>query len=410
MSAHTSFNKQDLKVLLLEGVHPVAEDIFRQDGYENVTYHKTALSESELLEAINDYHFIGIRSRTQLSEKVLSAAKKLVGVGCFCIGTNQVDLVAAQNRGIPVFNAPYSNTRSVAELVLGEMIMLLRGIPAKNAAAHRGEWLKTATLSNEARGKTLGIIGYGHIGTQLGILAEGIGMKVRFFDIENKLTLGNAEQVTELNELLAHSDVVSLHVPETEQTKGMMGQSQIAQMKPNSILINASRGTVVDIDALANALENKHLAGAAIDVFPTEPKSNSEEFQSPLRAFDNVILTPHIGGSTQEAQENIAIEVADKLIKYSNNGSTMSAVNFPQVSLPEHDKRHRILHIHKNRPGVLMQINQILSDNNVNISGQYLQTQGELGYVVTDIEQGSSQTALEKMRDIEGTIRARVLY
>ncbi|MBV34951.1 MAG: phosphoglycerate dehydrogenase [Rickettsiales bacterium] len=410
MSAHTSFNKQDLKVLLLEGVHPVAEDIFRQDGYENVTYHKTALSESELLEAINDYHFIGIRSRTQLSEKVLSSAKKLVGVGCFCIGTNQVDLVAAQNRGIPVFNAPYSNTRSVAELVLGEMIMLLRGIPAKNAAAHRGEWLKTAALSNEARGKTLGIIGYGHIGTQLGILAEGIGMKVRFFDIENKLTLGNAEQVTELNELLAHSDVVSLHVPETEQTKGMMGQSQIAQMKPNSILINASRGTVVDIDALANALENKHLAGAAIDVFPTEPKSNSEEFQSPLRAFDNVILTPHIGGSTQEAQENIAIEVADKLIKYSNNGSTMSAVNFPQVSLPEHDKRHRILHIHKNRPGVLMQINQILSDNDVNISGQYLQTQGELGYVVTDIEQGSSQTALEKMRDIEGTIRARVLY
>ena len=410
MSAHTSFNKQDLKVLLLEGVHPVAEDIFRQDGYENVTYHKTALSESELLEAINDYHFIGIRSRTQLSEKVLSSAKKLVGVGCFCIGTNQVDLVAAQNRGIPVFNAPYSNTRSVAELVLGEMIMLLRGIPAKNAAAHRGEWLKTAALSNEARGKTLGIIGYGHIGTQLGILAEGIGMKVRFFDIENKLTLGNAEQVTELNELLAHSDVVSLHVPETEQTKGMMGQSQIAQMKPNSILINASRGTVVDIDALANALENKHLAGAAIDVFPTEPKSNSEEFQSPLRAFDNVILTPHIGGSTQEAQENIAIEVADKLIKYSNNGSTMSAVNFPQVSLPEHDKRHRILHIHKNRPGILMQINQILSDNDVNISGQYLQTQGELGYVVTDIEQGSSQTALEKMRDIEGTIRARVLY
>ncbi|GAA0207127.1 phosphoglycerate dehydrogenase [Kangiella japonica] len=410
MSAHTSFNKQDLKVLLLEGVHPVAEDIFRQDGYENVTYHKTALSESELLEAINDYHFIGIRSRTQLSEKVLVAAKKLVGVGCFCIGTNQVDLVAAQNRGIPVFNAPYSNTRSVAELVLGEMIMLLRGIPAKNAAAHRGEWLKTATLSNEARGKTLGIIGYGHIGTQLGILAEGIGMKVRFYDIENKLTLGNAEQVTELNELLADSDVVSLHVPETAQTKGLMGQTQIAQMKPNSILINASRGTVVDIEALASALESKHLAGAAIDVFPTEPKSNNEEFQSPLRAFDNVILTPHIGGSTQEAQENIAIEVADKLIKYSNNGSTMSAVNFPQVSLPEHDKRHRILHIHHNRPGVLMQINQILSDNNVNISGQYLQTQGELGYVVTDIEEGSSKTALEKMRDIEGTIRARILY
>lgn len=410
MPTNTSYNKQDLKVLLLEGVHPVAEDIFRRDGYDNVTYHKTALSESELLETIRDYHFIGIRSRSQLTESVLNAANKLVAVGCFCIGTNQVNLDAAQSRGIPVFNAPYSNTRSVAELVLGEMIMLLRGIPAKNAAAHRGEWHKSAAQSNEARGKTLGIIGYGHIGTQLGILAEGIGMKVRFFDIENKLTLGNAEQVAELNDLLSSSDVVSLHVPETPETKGMMGQTQIAQMKQDSILINASRGTVVDIDALAQALEDKRLAGAAIDVFPTEPKSNSEEFQSPLRAFDNVILTPHIGGSTQEAQENIAIEVADKMIKYSNNGSTMSAVNFPQVSLPEHDNRHRILHIHHNRPGVLTQINQILSENNVNISGQYLQTQGDLGYVVTDIEDGSSQTALDKMRQIEGTIRARILY
>lgn len=410
MPTNTSYNKQDLKVLLLEGVHPVAEDIFRRDGYDNVTYHKTALSESELLDTIRDYHFIGIRSRSQLTESVLNAANKLVAVGCFCIGTNQVNLDAAQSRGIPVFNAPYSNTRSVAELVLGEMIMLLRGIPAKNAAAHRGEWHKSAAQSNEARGKTLGIIGYGHIGTQLGILAEGIGMKVRFFDIENKLTLGNAEQVAELNDLLSASDVVSLHVPETPETKGMMGQTQITQMKQDSILINASRGTVVDIDALAQALEDKRLAGAAIDVFPTEPKSNSEEFQSPLRAFDNVILTPHIGGSTQEAQENIAIEVADKMIKYSNNGSTMSAVNFPQVSLPEHDNRHRILHIHHNRPGILTQINQILSENNVNISGQYLQTQGDLGYVVTDIEDGSSQTALDKMREIEGTIRARILY
>ena len=410
MPTNTSYNKQDLKVLLLEGVHPVAEAIFRRDGYDNVTYHKTALSEAELLDTIGEYHFIGIRSRSQLNEKVLAAANKLVGVGCFCIGTNQVNLEAAQHKGIPVFNAPYSNTRSVAELVLGEMIMLLRGIPAKNAAAHRGEWHKSAAQSNEARGKILGIIGYGHIGTQLGILAEGIGMKVRFFDIENKLTLGNAEQVVELNTLLAESDVVSLHVPETPETKGMMGQAQIAQMKQDSILINASRGTVVDIDALAQALEDNRLAGAAIDVFPTEPKSNTEEFVSPLRQFDNVILTPHIGGSTQEAQENIAIEVADKLIKYSNNGSTMSAVNFPQVSLPEHDNRHRILHIHHNRPGVLTQINQILSENNVNISGQYLQTQVELGYVVTDIENGSSQTALDKMRQIDGTIRARILY
>ncbi|WP_223671238.1 phosphoglycerate dehydrogenase [Kangiella shandongensis] len=410
MQTNTSFDKQNLKVLLLEGVHPVAEKIFHQDGYENVTYHKTALSQDELLATIGDYHFIGIRSRSQLTDEVFAQAKKLFAVGCFCIGTNQVNLNAAQNKGIPVFNAPYSNTRSVAELVLGEMIMLLRGIPAKNAAAHRGEWQKSAAHSNEARGKTLGIIGYGHIGTQLGILAEGIGMKVRFYDIENKLTLGNAEQVAELNELLASSDVVSLHVPETPQTKGMMGAEQIAQMKQDSILINASRGTVVDIAALAQALEEKRLAGAAIDVFPAEPKSNSEEFVSPLRAFDNVILTPHIGGSTQEAQENIAIEVADKLIKYSNNGSTMSAVNFPQVSLPEHDNRHRILHIHQNRPGILTQINQILSENDVNISGQYLQTQGELGYVVTDIEEGSSQTALKKMRQIEGTIRTRILY
>ncbi|AOE48872.1 phosphoglycerate dehydrogenase [Kangiella sediminilitoris] len=410
MQTNNSFDKDNLKVLLLEGVHPIAETIFQKDGYRNVTYHKTALSQDELISTIGDYHFIGIRSRSQLNANVLEHAKKLVAIGCFCIGTNQVDLEAAQNKGIPVFNAPYSNTRSVAELVLGEMIMLLRGIPAKNAAAHRGEWLKTATQSNEARGKTLGIIGYGHIGTQLSVLAEGIGMKVRFFDIENKLVLGNAEPVAELNELLSTSDVISLHVPETPETKGMIGAEQIAQMKQDSILINASRGTVVDIDALAKALEDKHLAGAAIDVFPTEPKSNTEEFVSPLRQFDNVILTPHIGGSTQEAQENIAIEVADKLVKYSNNGSTMSAVNFPQVSLPEHDNRHRILHIHQNRPGVLTQINQILSENNVNISGQYLQTQGELGYVVTDIEEGSSQTALDKMRQIEGTIRARILY
>ena len=410
MQHNTSFDKQNLKVLLLEGVHPIAETIFRKDGYNDVAYHKTALSQEELLSSIGDYHFVGIRSRSQLNHKVLERANKLVAVGCFCIGTNQVDLDAAQSKGIPVFNAPYSNTRSVAELVLGEMIMLLRGIPAKNAAAHRGEWQKTAAQSNEARSKTLGIIGYGHIGTQLSVLAEGIGMKVKFFDIENKLILGNAEQVAELNELLATSDVVSLHVPETAETKGMMGKAQIAQMKQDSILINASRGTVVDIDALAQALEEKRLAGAAIDVFPTEPKSNTEEFVSPLRQLDNVILTPHIGGSTQEAQENIAIEVADKLVKYSNNGSTMSAVNFPQVSLPEHDNRHRILHIHHNRPGVLTQINQILSENNVNISGQYLQTQGELGYVVTDIEDGSSETALEKMRQIEGTIRARILY
>ncbi|NVJ67851.1 MAG: phosphoglycerate dehydrogenase [Gammaproteobacteria bacterium] len=410
MTQLTSINKDKLKVLLLEGVHPQAEALFRQDGYTNIQYLKTALSGQELQQEIAETHFLGIRSRTQITPEVLAHADKLVAVGCFCIGTNQVDLNATQNQGIPVFNAPYSNTRSVAELVLGEMIMLLRGIPAKNAAAHRGEWLKTAVNSNEARGKTLGIIGYGHIGTQLGILAESIGMKVKFYDIENKLTLGNAEQVTLLNSLLAEADVVSLHVPETPQTKNLIGKAQIAKMKSNAILINASRGTVVDIDALADALETGHLAGAALDVFPTEPKSNTEEFESPLRKFDNVILTPHIGGSTLEAQENIAIEVTEKMLKYSNNGSTVSAVNFPEVALPAHTDTHRILHIHKNQPGILSQITQILADNNANISGQYLQTKGDIGYVVTDIDSSSSKIAFKAMKQIEGTIRARVLY
>lgn len=299
--ANTSFDKHQLKVLLLEGVHPKAEQLFRQDGYHQVESLKTALSASELKSALQDCHFLGIRSRSQITPEVLAEANKLVAIGCFCIGTNQVNLTAAQHKGIPVFNASYSNTRSVAELVLGEIIMLLRGIPAKNAAAHRGQWLKTAQNSNEARGKTLGIIGYGHIGTQLGILAEGIGMQVKFYDIETKLTLGNASQVSDLNQLLAESDVVTLHVPETPQTKGMMGKAELAAMKSGSILINASRGTVVDIDALTEALRSEHILGAAIDVFPTEPKSNTEEFQSPLRDFDNVILTPHIGGSDRKS-------------------------------------------------------------------------------------------------------------
>lgn len=410
MSQTTSFQKAQLKVLLLEGVHPQSEALFRQDGYTNIKYLKTALSNEELKKEIKDTHFLGIRSRSQITSEVLSQAEKLVSIGCFCIGTNQVDLTSSQLRGVPVFNAPYSNTRSVAELVLGETIMLLRGIPAKNAAAHRGEWLKTAVNSNEARGKTLGIIGYGHIGTQLGILAESIGMKVRFYDIENKLTLGNAEQENDLGQLLAQSDVISLHVPETEQTKGLIGQTELSQMKQNSILINASRGTVVDINALAATLESGHIAGAALDVFPTEPKSNSETFESPLRKFDNVILTPHIGGSTLEAQENIAIEVTEKMIKYSNNGSTVSSVNFPEVALPAHTGTHRILHLHKNQPGILSQITNILAENNSNIAAQYLQTKDDIGYVVTDIDADSSKIALEKMRQIDGTIRARVLY
>ncbi|MCT8126617.1 phosphoglycerate dehydrogenase [Alishewanella sp. BS5-314] len=404
-----SLAKDKIKILLLEGLHQSAVQTFKDHGYSNIEYLKTSLPEDELIERIRDAHFIGIRSRTQLTDKVLEAASKLVAIGCFCIGTNQVDLDAALRRAIPVFNAPFSNTRSVAELVLGQIIMLLRGIPQRNAAAHRGEWLKTADNSFEARGKTLGIIGYGHIGTQLGIMAENIGMRVQFYDIENKLVLGNAVQV-DLGSLLKTSDVISLHVPETPQTKNMIGEAELELMKHGAILINASRGTVVDIDALTSALQSKKLAGAAIDVFPVEPKGNDEEFISPLRQFDNVILTPHIGGSTQEAQENIGFEVAGKLVKYSDNGSTLSAVNFPEVSLPEHKGRSRLLHIHKNQPGMLTKINEAFARHNINISGQYLQTVQEIGYVVIDIDSADHELALNELKAIPGTLRARVLH
>lgn len=405
-----SLAKDKIKILLLEGVHQSAVDAFQEKGYSNIEYLKTSLAEADLIEKIADAHFVGIRSRTQLTEKVLSHANKLVAIGCFCIGTNQVELPAAQIRGIPVFNAPFSNTRSVAELVLGEILLLFRGIPAKNAQAHRGVWNKSAVGSVEARGKTLGIIGYGHIGTQLGILAETVGMKVKFYDIETKLPLGNASQSKSLNALLKETDVVSLHVPETEQTQDMIASAQFDAMKPGAILINASRGTVVDIDALAAALESGKVGGAAIDVFPVEPKSNDEEFVSPLRAFDNVILTPHIGGSTKEAQENIGLEVASKLAKYSDNGSTLSAVNFPEVSLPEHINTSRLLHIHRNQPGILTQINQIFAENNVNIAAQYLQTDDQIGYVVIDVETENSELALKALKEIDGTIRARILH
>lgn len=330
-----SLPKDKIRILLLEGVHQSALETLKANGYTNIEYLKTSLPESELIEKIRDVHFVGVRSRTQITANVVEAAQKLVAIGCFCIGTNQVDLNATRLRGIPVFNAPFSNTRSVAELVLGEILLLLRGIPQKNAKAHRGEWDKSASGSYEARGKVLGIIGYGHIGTQLGILAEHLGMQVQFYDIEDKLVLGNARQIKSLNQLLKTSDVITLHVPETPQTTNMIGHAELQTMKHGAILINASRGTVVDIDALAEHLSNNRLSGAAIDVFPVEPKSNDEEFVSPLRQFDNVLLTPHVGGSTQEAQENIGIEVAGKLAKYSDNGSTLSAVNFPEVSLPE---------------------------------------------------------------------------
>lgn len=405
-----SLAKDKIKILLLEGVHQSAVETLKRHGYTNIEYVKTSLPEPELIERIRDVHFIGIRSRTHLTEEVLAAADKLVAIGCFCIGTNQVNLEAAQKFGVPVFNAPFSNTRSVAELVLGEILLLLRRVPEKNAQAHRGGWDKSAIGSFEARGKTLGIIGYGHIGTQLGIMAETIGMNVQFYDIENKLTLGNASQVANLTQLLQTSDVISLHVPETPQTKNLIGAAELEIMKQGAILINASRGTVVDIEALAQSLQEKRLAGAAIDVFPVEPKGNDEEFMSPLRGIDNVILTPHIGGSTQEAQENIGIEVAGKLAKYSDNGSTVTAVNFPEVSLPELANRSRLLHIHRNKPGVLTQINQAFAQHGINIAAQYLQTNEAIGYVVIDVDTDHSEVALKELRAIDDTIRARILH
>ncbi|EGR1056153.1 phosphoglycerate dehydrogenase [Vibrio cholerae] len=408
--AKVSLEKDRIKILLLEGLHPSSVEVLQAAGYSNIEYHKGSLEEAELIEAIKDVHFVGIRSRSNLTEKVINAAEKLVAIGCFCIGTNQVDLNAAAKRGIPVFNAPFSNTRSVAELVLGEILLLLRGIPEKNALAHRGIWKKSADNSYEARGKRLGIIGYGHIGTQLGIIAENLGMHVYFYDIESKLSLGNATQVHTLSELLNKCDVISLHVPETAGTKNMMGVDEFARMKPGAIFINAARGTVVDIPALCNALESGHIAGAAIDVFPEEPASNKEPFESPLMKFDNVILTPHVGGSTQEAQENIGIEVAGKLAKYSDNGSTLSSVNFPEVSLPEHRSCSRLLHIHANRPGILTQINTIFAEEGINIAAQYLQTTAEIGYVVIDVETARSEEALTKLKAIDGTIRARILH
>ena len=406
----TSLDKSKIRFLLLEGIHPSAQEVLRAAGYSQIEALPGALEGEALQRKIADAHFIGVRSRTQLTAEVLAHAHKLVAIGCFCIGTNQVDLQAARERGIAVFNAPYSNTRSVAALVLAEAILLLRGVPARNAAAHRGGWLKSADNAYEARGKTLGIIGYGAIGSQLSVLAEALGMQVVFHDVVGKLPLGNARQAAGLHALLAQSDIVSLHVPELPSTQWMIGATEIAAMKPGAILINASRGTVVEIDALAQALREGHLAGAAVDVFPVEPKSNKDEFTSPLRGLDNVILTPHIGGSTQEAQANIGLEVAEKLVKYSDNGTSITSVNFPEVALPAHPGKHRILHVHHNQPGVLSAINQVFAALHVNIAGQYLQTDDKLGYVVIDLDAQSSELALEKLSQVAGTIRCRVLF
>ncbi|TAL95793.1 MAG: phosphoglycerate dehydrogenase, partial [Rhodanobacter sp.] len=374
----TSFPRQDIKVLLLEGISASAVEVFHRAGYTQVELHAKSLPEDELKARIADAHIVGLRSRTQLTDAVLAQAKRLIAVGCFCIGTNQVNLGAAHRLGVPVFNAPYSNTRSVAELVIAEAIMLLRGIPHKNAQCHRGGWAKSANGSYETRDKVLGIVGYGHIGTQVGVLAESLGMRVIFHDIEAKLALGNARAVASLGELLERSDVVTLHVPETPATQMMIRAEQLAKMHAGAMLINASRGSVVDIDALATALREGRLAGAAVDVFPAEPKGNDDAFVSPLVGMDNVILTPHIGGSTLEAQDNIGIEVASKLVRYSDNGSTLSAVNFPEVALPEHPHSRRLLHIHRNVPGMLSRINELFSTGNLNIDAQFLQTDSEV--------------------------------
>jgi D-3-phosphoglycerate dehydrogenase len=402
--------RDQVRVLLLEGIADSAADLLARAGFVNVARLPGALQGAALAEAVRGVHLLGIRSRTQLTAAALAAADALLAVGCFCIGTNQVDLPAARGRGIPVFNAPFSNTRSVAELVMGEIVMLLRRIPEKSAAAHRGEWDKSATNSWEVRGKTLGIVGYGNIGSQLSALAEAFGMRVIYHDVVDKLARGNVQQARGLGELLAESDVVSLHVPETPQTSGLIGAAEIAAMKPGAFLINNSRGTVVDLDALAEALRAERLLGAAIDVFPVEPASNGDAWRTPLQGLRNVILTPHLGGSTAEAQWNIGEEVARRLAEYADTGATLGAVNFPQVQLPDRGEGTRYIHVHRNVPGVLERVNLVFSGRGLNIAGEFLQTQGDVGYVVVDADATVDDPGvLADLRAIEGTIRARRL-
>jgi D-3-phosphoglycerate dehydrogenase len=407
-----SLPKDRIRVLLLEGVHDSAAELLARSGYGSVTRLPGALDGDALSEALRGVHVLGIRSRTQLTESVLAGADRLMAVGCFCIGTNQVDLPAARRRGIPVFNAPFSNTRSVAELVMGEIVMLLRGIPGKSAAAHRGTWQKSAAGSWEVRGKTLGIVGYGNIGSQLSVLAEAFGMRVLYHDVLDKLPHGNARKAADLADLLAGSDVVSLHVPEAPGTLGMIGEAELRRMKPDAILLNNARGTVVDLDALARVLREGHLLGAAVDVFPVEPASARETFHTPLQGIANVILTPHIGGSTAEAQERIGGEVARKLVDYSDTGATVGAVNFPQVQLPARPSGTRYMHVHRNAPGLLRRVNDAFTDRGLNIAAEYLQTDGEIGYVVVEAEGSAAaeESVLEDLRAIDGTIRARLLY
>lgn len=409
-SSTTSYPKDKIKILFLENISEAAIRAFRDAGYSDIKKISGALSEDQLIQEIRNVHMIGIRSKTQITERVLQHAEKLQAIGCFCIGTNQVNLAAARKRGVVVFNAPYSNTRSVAELVIGASIILIRKILDKNKAAHEGIWNKDAKGSFELRGKKLGIIGYGNIGSQVSILAEAMGMKVIFYDVLTKLPLGNADARKSLKELVSESDIVTLHIPETSQTKNIINKSLLKQFKKGAILINFARGEVVDLDALSKSLQEGHLSGAAIDVFPWEPEKNGDHFSSPLQNLSNVLLTPHIGGSTEEAQHNIGEDVSSKLLQYLEMGSTYGSHTVPELNLTPVEGTHRILHIHQNVPGVLSEINISLSDHKINILGQYLKTNDEIGYVVLDVDKKLSKNAADLLRKVKGTIKVRLLY
>jgi D-3-phosphoglycerate dehydrogenase / 2-oxoglutarate reductase len=406
----TSYPKEKINILLLENISKTALEIFENAEYFTIKKVTGALSEAELIKEIKQVHILGIRSKSNITKAVLQAAPKLQAIGCFCIGTNQVDLNAAMQHGVAVFNAPYSNTRSVAELVIGAAIMLVRKVLDKNAAAHNKVWLKDATGSNELRGKTIGIVGYGNIGSQVSVLAEALGMKVIFYDIETKLPLGNANACKTLKELLQKADVVSLHVPENSSTENLINKSNIPYFKNSAVLINYARGMVVDLDAAAKAIKNKLLAGIAVDVFPVEPEKNGDTFISPLQGLPNVLLTPHIGGSTVEAQNNIGVDVATKLLQYLEKGITTGSHSMPALALPLHEGAHRILHVHHNVPGVLSEINTVLSKNKINIVGQYLKTNDSIGYVVLDIDKNLSKNAVELLRNVKDTIKVRLLF
>lgn len=406
----TTYPKSKLNILLLENVNADAVEQFRQNGYSNITHLKSALSEEELIARIADVHILGIRSKTQVTAKVLDAAKKLLGIGCFCIGTNQVDLIHAMHKGIVVFNAPYSNTRSVAELVIGASIMLIRRIPDKNRMAHEGIWMKDAGNSHELRGKTMGIVGYGNIGSQVSVLAESMGMKVLFYDTQKKLPMGNAYDAGSLQSLMASADIISLHVPATATTANLINQETLLYCKEGAILINYARGDVADIAAIQQALTDGRLSGAAIDVYPDEPVKNGDAFNCLLRGMSNVLLTPHIGGSTEEAQVNIGMDVSNKLLQFVETGATSGSHTIPALTLPVSDNAHRVLHIHNNVPGVLSEINSILSANGINILGQYLKTNDEIGYVVLDIATVGSGNVAALLADVKNTIKVRLLY